>query len=569
MKKLSLPTEFDLVSTCSWFLVYLSIGVFLYLKLNYKDLYNIPIFLHLLVLFGLTGSVLNGLILFLSNLSFWSSKPFEQSMEWTGNNPHKVFILTVVLLALASLYVYHAYPLCMDEAAPYFQARVFSQGKLVGNIPEPIFTRAVEPGNFFTGNAVDGVVAGYWPGFALFLTPFMLLGAPWLLNPLLSGISLLLIWRICRILFPSNLSVSGWAIWFALGASAFMVNAISFYSWPAHLCLNLLFIYLLLERSTTRAFGAGFVGSVALVLHNPVPHLLFAIPWIFHMFLKRQWRPLLALAAGYLPLCLFIGVGWVLFMHSLGGPTYSSVNIHTESGSILVSIGSMLTSGAFGIPDSRTVSGMALKLLSLINWAPPVLIVLAILGALRHWNNAYLRLMAFSALLTILGFTFHPDGMGHGWGFRHFHGAWGVVPILAAATIADTGERRVEACRFHSFIGASVFLSIIMAIPFYFYNVHSFISRHLKQLPELEPGKPQVAFIPEGYYTKDLLQYDPTGKSNILFLKSSDNLKEDVEFIRAVFPSAKPRNGNPNNMVWVLPENPHTLLANKIEKEDK
>ncbi len=55
---------------------------------------------------------------------------------------------------------------------------------------------------------------------------------------------------------------------------------ISYYSMPAHLLANSLYALLLVRPTPLRAIGAGVVGSIALSLHNPVPHTLFAIPWL-------------------------------------------------------------------------------------------------------------------------------------------------------------------------------------------------------------------------------------------------------------------------------------------------
>ncbi|MFN2166903.1 MAG: hypothetical protein ACK2U9_11670, partial [Anaerolineae bacterium] len=147
----------------------------------------------------------------------------------------------------------------------------------------------------------------------------MALGVPWLLNPLLGAGSLLLVWRLTRDLVADR-SAPGWALLLALASPQFTVNAISFYSMPAHLFFNLLFLWLLLRRGWRTALGAGVVGSVALTLHNPVPHLVFAPPWILWLCLERRaWRRGLALLAGYLPLSVVLGIGWLLVRSAVAG----------------------------------------------------------------------------------------------------------------------------------------------------------------------------------------------------------------------------------------------------------
>src|SRR6202040_1898143 len=110
----------------------------------------------------------------------------------------------------------------------------------------------------------------------------------------------------------------GWAILFALASGAFAANGISYYSMQAHLTANLLFVALLIKPSGYRAMGAGLVGSIALILHNPVPHALFAIPWIAAMTMHRhQRRYLLPLVAGYLPGAA-IALAWLMLRSEIG-----------------------------------------------------------------------------------------------------------------------------------------------------------------------------------------------------------------------------------------------------------
>ena len=123
------------------------------------------------------------------------------------------------------------------------------------------------------------VASVYWPGWALILAPFAAAGVSWLANPLLGGLAVLLVHRLVLQLTASN-SAAGLAALLTVASPAFTVNAFSLYSMNAHLVCNTAFTILLLRPTPLRALAAGLIGSLALVLHNPVPHLLFAVPWI-------------------------------------------------------------------------------------------------------------------------------------------------------------------------------------------------------------------------------------------------------------------------------------------------
>ena len=87
---------------------------------------------------------------------------------------------------------------------------------------------------------------------------------------------------------------------------------------PAHLLANTVYALLLIDATPRRALAAGVLGSMSLTLHNPVPHLLFALPWIASMMWRPGERHLIgSLVIGYLPGCLVLGVGWFLFCNAL------------------------------------------------------------------------------------------------------------------------------------------------------------------------------------------------------------------------------------------------------------
>ncbi len=181
---------------------------------------------------------------------------------------------SVVLFALGTVVVYRDYPLSMDEYAAVFQSKIFAAGQLSAQLPPSYVDWLVVRGfngEFLIASRETGrAIEVYWPGFALLLAPFELLQVQWLCNACLAALALLLIHSITTQITQDK-RAAGWALLFALGSGAFVANAISFYSLQAHLTANLLFVALLLRPSRTRALCAGLVGSVALILHNPVP----------------------------------------------------------------------------------------------------------------------------------------------------------------------------------------------------------------------------------------------------------------------------------------------------------
>jgi hypothetical protein len=328
----------------------------------------------------------------------------------------------------------------------------------------------------------------------------------WLCNASLAGIALVLIHHITAEISQDHLA-AGWAVLFTIASGAFVADAISYYSLQAHMTANLSFVALLLRPNWRRAAAAGLIGSLALILHNPVPHTLFAIPWLFAMVIQKTQRQyLLPLLLGYLP-GLIAGASWLIYR--------SEISAGVQSLSSLSSLGS----GVFTWPDLAVLNARVAAAVKMWIWAVPCLFVLASVGAIRLRGNQHARLMALSAILMFLGYLFVRFDQGHGWGYRYFHAAWGVVPILAACAMSDRSESNT---RLVAFSGLAAVLSLAILVPVQLFQVHRFVAGQLAQLGlPIRPGN-NVYFIHprSGFYIADMVQADPLLRSPDLLLVS-------------------------------------------------
>jgi hypothetical protein len=459
-----------------------------------------------------------------------------------SRRPAVFILLFTVACALAANFVYRNHPLSMDEYSALFQARAFAHGKLAGHVPAELVRRLVPgPGWFLQASTTGDIVSNYWPGFALLLTPFVWLGCPWLLNPLIGGASLLLLWYLARTLF-AGASAPGWAVLLAAASPAFVVNAISYYSMSAHLLASLGYVALLLEPTPRRLVLAGALGSFALVLHNPVPHAVFALPWIVAIALRQQSvRNLGLLAIGYLPGTLFLGIGWGWVKSNITNPGGGT------QGLVAASEGAVkLFSNAISLEFlwARAAGWAELAL-----WAVPGLLGVALVGFWMRKRDPRVQLLAWSALLTLVAYLFVPFSQGHGWGFRYFHSAWGVLPLFGAAALSEPSLYRGFLARM---LLIATLASLIVCNGLRFLQVRSFIDDQLAQIPD-PPGRGsfQIVFVrmQRGYYTVDLVQDDPFLRGNRWMLLSHGD-REDEGFIRGHFPAARIAAENEVATVW-------------------
>jgi len=415
--------------------------------------------------------------------------------------------LTVAVLCAGTLLVYQDHPLAMDEYAQLFQSRVFASGHLSGQFPAPLLDWLIPEWfqNYFLymSRETGAVASSYWPSFALLLAPFSLAGIPWACNPLISGATLIVTHRLALRLFDDR-EAAGLAVLLTLASPEFFANGISFYAMPAHLLANSIFALLLTQPTPRRAFIAGLAGSVALTLHNPVPHILFALPWLIWLATRpRRIALILSIAAGYAPLCLVLGLGWFWFATQL-----RQANLDAAAAAAIQLEHTQRLSSAFALPDAGLLLARLIGVAKIWVWAVPGLLLLAIVGARNLWNNVFCRLLALSAVCTFVGFAFIPVDQGHGWGFRYFHTAWIALPLLAARGTSSEALRR--------FVITCALVTFVLGVGFRAWQIHAFIAHDLQQVPAYTGTERRVVILdPKAtYYGVDLVQNDPWLRSN-------------------------------------------------------
>ena len=462
--------------------------------------------------------------------------------RWLGEHPNATALASFALFALGARFVYQAHPLSLDEYAPVFQSELFATGRITAatspGLLDFVLPRDMQTYFFSVSHASGQIASGYWPGFALLLVPFTWLGAPWLLNPLISAATIRLAHHTTLAQLASR-ELAGLCVLLVLGSAAVTINAASFYAMPAHLLLNLAFAALLGAPTPRRAFAAGVCGSLALTLHNPLPHALFAAPWGVWLALRADRRRTLpAMAMGYLPLTLLLGVGWSVFL---------AREIGEGAGTASRALG---PSAFFTVPNAAVIAARVIGLAKLWLWAAPGALVIAVLGARAAKRDAWLACWAASAALTALGYFFVAFDQGHGWGYRYFHSAWMAIPLLACAAIHARGEGDA-ADRLAGFAAACALGSLVVLTPLRAQEVHAFIARQLAQLPSAERGEAELVLVntAAGSYAIDLVQNEARFAHRPLVMESLGEAA-NAEMRRRYFPDLVLLHSDVRGEVW-------------------
>ena len=440
------------------------------------------------------------------------------AIRFVGDRPWLMAAIAFPLLCAGSVFVYQSYPISMDEYLAVFQGEAFAAGKRTGVFPpellDQLIPRSFQNYFFTVARATGEVSATYWPGFALLLAPFAALGVPWMVNPAIGALTLPALHRLTEVATGSR-EAAGWALAIALASPVFVVMSISYYAMPAHLLCNLLYALLLLRPTVPRALLAGLIGSLALTLHNPIPHLLFSIGFLVWLCTRPGAAALIAaLIAGYLPLSVLLGLGWHGHLPEswsaaapAGPPTAAAPKT-----SLIDVIGNQLRS-VMTLPNGRIVMARLSGLTKVWTWGAACLLVLAGLGLWAARGRVSVRLLAVALATTFFGYFLVPFDQGHGWGYRYIHSAWFVLPLLAAIPLAGIDGPRDEGLR--RMAAWTVVLSALVATGLRLVQVDAFITSHRAQVPPLavraDANRPQVVFVNvrTGFYTLDMVQNDP------------------------------------------------------------
>ena len=449
---------------------------------------------------------------------------------WVGRHPGRTCAIAFVALAAGARFVYLSHPLSMDEYAPVMQASAFARGDLTAHYPVALLEQIVAGafrGNFILVDPSTGsAMSAYWPGLALLLTPFVFVHAAWMLNAALTALALALIGDLAARSGgdPADASLRrGWAMLAALASPAFTVNAMSFYAMSGLLALNLLYLWLLLKPGHRHAFAAGLVGGLALVLHNPVPHALMAVPCLVWMMADRARRVCVpALIAGYLPLALLGGLGWPLLSSSL----HMARAISTTGHEGFVADWVHRVGRIFSRPSEDTLDARWYATWKIWIWACPGLMLAPFVVRPR---DAALKLMLAAFVLTFLFYFLVPFDQGHGWGYRYIHPAWAVLPIAGGLWFARPGATRT--------LGAVVVAAGLLATPAFLWETHATIAGFLAmKIEPPEDGRWVVFINTTPRYAGDLVQ-NPPGQERVLNLISRGDEK-DRRLMAEQFPQA-------------------------------
>lgn len=389
-------------------------------------------------------------------------------------------IVFTVAAAAAGLLVLDGVPHISDAVAYQLQAKAIAAGGISLAAPE-------HPEFFgFTHTLVDGT---RWygimnPGWPAILAVGYLAGAPWVVNPLLGGLTLIVLHAFFRragfVGVESRLAVA------LLAVSPFMLfMSASYMSHAASLAVFAFFLLfwarLLTDAGSLDAVGAG-LALAAGILIRPVDAVAVAAPFGIHLAFRAFRNRRYAMPLGIVGLLGMAGVGLTLAYnrHLTGDPLLFPVTKYFElrnpaerfglgfGADMGTSIHGSEWPGFYPLDAVKVTSYRIIRFLDDLHAVPLVLLAALGLGLSRlrrdwpRWHG--LLLVSALALAGVYFFHFYN---GIAYGSRHYFLALPAVAVLLARPIASVLGRGAEsgAAMGRAAFGALVLSSLLVAYP--------------------------------------------------------------------------------------------------------
>lgn len=357
------------------------------------------------------------------------------------------------------------YDLSRDEQMATFDAAVFAQGQLVAPL-SGVWRDHAETLNMMFMHPTDEAAAwisAYLPLNAALRALFGWLGDAALTGPAMLLLGAVALWGCARRIWPDNREAAIVALLLYLGSGQVIFNGMTAYAMPAHLALNLCWLWFFLRRTTAGDVAALAIGFVAVGLHQPIMHPMFAAPILFLLVLERDWRRAALYFAGYAG----IGAFWAWWPSAMWVLVEGNALAQKAEGVDYIS--RLVATVAQG--DGMRVANMVPNLLRFFAWQHLLLLPLLPMGMAFARRDRLAAALLGGILLTVTMMFIILPYQGHGFGYRYLHGLIGNFILLGVYGWVSLGD---QTGAWRPLLMRSTVAGLVILLPLQAWMAHSF-----------------------------------------------------------------------------------------------
>lgn len=353
-----------------------------------------------------------------------------------------MFSSTFLFTNLISLFVFEHSPHVITGIAHVFHAKIFSAGELF--IPShPLKEFFDAPNDVMINN-------GKWythfpPGHTFMIMLGLLLGIPWIINPLLGSITVVTIYYLGKNIYDEK--TARLAALFGLLSPFLIFMSSEFYNHATSLLFATLFILFFVKVVKGGSFShALFAGlSLGIVINTrlltafalSLPFVVYSL-WLLVKFKKQYWAKLLVM---FFIVMVFVGILLIFNYFTNGSPLVFGYELSNLPMGNQHKIGFQHNeTSSFTALDGFVNTVNRLRLLNklLYEWPiPSLFFVLILFMSMTKDKWDYLLLFSFFSVVVAYFFWFYP---GHEFGPRYLYCSVGILVLLTARGILNIPE---------------------------------------------------------------------------------------------------------------------------------
>lgn len=366
--------------------------------------------------------------------------PMTETFTWidrqTAGRTGLITTLVICISLLAVIYIAYdtlaTFPNSGDEYVYLYQAQTLAEGRL--------WNEAHPMDEFFLYSHIaqkDGINVGRFPpGWPVLLTiPYILGFPPFLLNPVLALISLIVFYRFAKRYYGQRIAF--WSLLSLASTAFFLFNSASYFSHISCMLFALGFVYSLYLHLEKRATGYALLAGAFLgltVITRYYNAVLIFFPFIVFLVYRYKWsslRTLVLIGLGVVPFMLFLF--WYDF--KITGNPFLPVTVWTDAREGL----------GFGVRGYTPLNGiehLIRRVMLFLYWCSPALLLfyfVFLYHKIRSSSDRFLHPEDYFVLMMILGYFFYYHIGGNQYGPRFwFEG----LPFLILFVVKKVFEFR-------------------------------------------------------------------------------------------------------------------------------